>query len=166
MAMIPLLVARIGRGDDVGDLEFIQEKVIAGDYFQVTGAINALNDTIEFIVPFGRTAFLIEAKIVITTHTTIALGQNTTTKQEVAAVLKIDDTPKDTTNIGTSAHSQVVSNISGDQQSTPAAAYGNIGNGKFNVLGLSLLGDGSKKIEIENILDDGFATATMSGYLV
>jgi len=37
---------------------------------------------------------------------------------------------------------------------------------KFNVLGLSLIGDGAKKIEIENILDSGSAFAEMSGYLV
>ena len=35
----------------------------------------------------------------------------------------------------------------------------------FNVLGLSLVGDGAKKIEIENTLDNGTAFATMSGWL-
>ena len=38
--------------------------------------------------------------------------------------------------------------------------------GKFNVLGLSLVGDAAKKIEIENTEDNGSAFATMSGYLV
>lgn len=30
----------------------------------------------------------------------------------------------------------------------------------------SLVGDGAKKIEIENVLDSGSAFATMSGYLI
>ena len=39
---------------DVGDLEFIQDKVLAGDYFQRSGLINALNDTIEFKPNSGK----------------------------------------------------------------------------------------------------------------
>ena len=53
---------------DMGDLEFIEGKVIAGDYFQVSGDINALNDTIEFDPASGKTAFLIKAKIIISNH--------------------------------------------------------------------------------------------------
>jgi len=67
MAMIPLLVARIVR-DDVGDLEYIQGFVESSNYFQESGNINTLNDTIEFIVPSGKRAFMIEAKIVPTAH--------------------------------------------------------------------------------------------------
>jgi len=37
---------------------------------------------------------------------------------------------------------------------------------RFNVLGLSLIGNGALKIEIENTLDNGTAFATMSGYLI
>ena len=35
---------------------------------------------------------------------------------------------------------------------------------KFNVLGLSLAGDGIKTITIENVLDSGSAFAEFSGY--
>jgi len=144
----------------MGDLEYIQEKVLAGDYFQVSGDIDTLNDTIEQIVPNNKTAFLIEAKIMITGHTS-----GTTTKNMVEAELKIDDTVVDTTNIGTATNSAIV-NSATDMMGGTGSGIGNIGDGKFNVLGISLVGDGAKKIEIVNTLDDGTAFATMSGYYV
>ena len=152
--------------DDMGDLEFIEGKVLASNYFQVSGDIDALNDTIEFIVPNLKTAFLIEAKIVITGHTAPAIfpgtgPSNTVTRDAVEADLKIDTVVKDTTNIGVLAQSSFRSSGTG-----AIGGYGNIGDGKFNVLGLSLVGDGAKVIEIENTLDDGSAFATMSGYLI
>jgi len=162
---LPDLMHQVGVVD-MGDLEFIQTKVLAGDYFQVSGNINTLNDTIEFIVPSVKTAFLIEAKIVITTHVTpasrTASSGTTTTKDQVAADLKIDSVIKDKTNMG---FSSVAANAIGSVF-TSNNAIGDIGDGKFNVLGLSLVGNGIKKIEIVNTLDDGSAFATMSGYLV
>jgi len=164
MVSLPNILFSI-KGIDMGDLEFIQDKVIAGDYFQVSNNINALNDTIEFIVPNGKTAFLIEAKIVITGHVIPNVGSGvpatTETKNMVEADLKIDTVVKDTTNIGFATVTSVQNTVN-----TRSMDYGNIGDGKFNVLGLSLVGDGIKKIEIENILDDGTAFATMSLYLI
>jgi len=152
--------------DDMGDLEFIEGKVLASNYFQVSGDINAINDTIEFIVPNLKTAFMIEAKIIISTHTEPAVfpgtsPSNTVTRDAVRADLKIDAIVKDTTNIGVMAQSSFRGSGTG-----AIGGYGDIGDGKFNVLGLSLVGDGVKKIEIENTLDDGSAVATFSGYLV
>lgn len=147
-------------GDDMGDIEYIEGKVLAGDYFQVSGDIDILNDTIEFIVPNGKTAFLIEAKIVITGHTS-----GTTTKDMVEAELKIDGVLKDTTNIGTATTSTLLTSGS-DMIAGSGSGTGTIGDGKFNVLGISLVGDGAKKIEIENTLDSGTAFASMSGYLI
>ncbi len=152
--------------EDMGDLEFIQEKVLAGDYFQVSGDINALNDTIEFVVPNARTAFLLEAKTVITTHAdppAIPDGATSTVNDRVRAVLKIDTVIKDTTNIGV-IMSQ--SSSGGGTDHGGGLGHGDLGDGRFNVLGLSLVGDNAKKIEIENTLDNGSAFATMSGYLV
>ena len=158
------IVSLEGEDLDVGDLEFIQDKVLAGDYFQVSGDINALNDTIEQIVPNGKTAFLIEAKIVITGHTS-----GTTTKDMVEAELKIDGTVVDTTNIGT-ATTQATGIVNSATDMMGGFGWGSgagtIGDGKFNVLGISLVGNGVKVIEIENTLDDGTAFATMSGYFV
>ncbi len=137
-------------GADMGDLEFIQDKVTAGDYFQVSGDIDALNDTIEFIVPNLKTAFLIEAKIVPTGHAT---------NNKVEAELKIDAVTKDTVN-----YILAQANEGG---ASPDWAWGNgLYSGQFNVLGLSLVGDGIKVIEIENTLDAGSAFATMSGYVI
>lgn len=162
MVSLPNILFQVGEVD-VGDLEFIQEKVIAGDYFQVSGDINNLNDTIEFIVPNGRTAFMIEAKIVQTGHVSPAVnstsGVTTTTKNAVQADLKIDTITKDKANVGMSSVDRVIGG-GGSGSST------NHNSDPFNVSGLSLVGDGVKKIEIENTLDDGSAFATMSGYLV
>jgi len=135
---------------DVGDLEYIEGKVLAGDYFQVSGDINAIEDTIEQIVPNGKTAFLIEAKIVPTGHAT---------NNKVEAELKIDGDTKDTVNF--------ILAQANEGGASPDWAWGNgLYSGNFNVLGISLVGDGVKVIEIENTLDGGTAFATMSGYFV
>jgi len=155
----------IGTDADMGDLEFIQDKVLAGDYFQVSGDINTINDTIEQIIPNGKTAFLIEAKIVITAHTTLAGGTNGVRRDQVAADLKIDSTVVDTTNIGVTSNSLLGTSAS-DMIMGGGSGAGTVGDGKFNVLGISLVGDGAKLIEIENTLDNGTAFATMSGYYV
>ena len=155
----------IGGGGSLSDLEFIESKVVAGDYFQVSGDINSLNDTIEFIVPNNKTAFLIEAKIVIPTHSTLAGGTNGVRRDQVAASLNIDGIVKDKTNIGVTSNSLLGSSAS-DMIMGGGSGAGTVGDGKFNVLGISLVGDGIKVIEIENILDNGTAFATMSGYFV
>lgn len=152
----------------MGDLEFIESKVIAGDYFQVSGDINILNDTIEFVVPNGKTAFLIEAKIIIKGHVTPASAFNvgdgvSTVKNEIEAALKIDGVVKDETNLGFDSFSRSKASSSTYSNSN---AYGILSDGRFGVLGLSLVGDNTKKVEIENILDNGSAFATMSGYLI
>lgn len=152
--------------EDMGDLEFIQEKVLAGDYFQVSGDINALNDTIEFVVPDTRTAFLLEAKIVPITHSNppvVPAGSTTTiVNNRVQAQLLIDSNVKDTANVGTvmSSGKNLASAAGGAGTGT-----GNQNSDKFNVKGLSLVGDAAKKIEIKNTLSNGSAFATMSGYL-
>ena len=151
-------------GVDVGDLEYIEGKVIAGDYFQVSGDINALNDTISFIPVTGKTAFLIEAKIVSTTHPDLAVFTgtqgNSIMDSRVQAQLQINSVVKDTANTG----------IGGTTSSATAGngmgGFGDQKESKFNVLGLSLVGNAVKKIEIKNTLDNGSAFATMSGYLV
>jgi hypothetical protein len=119
---------------DMGDLEFIQGFVTSGNYFQVSGDIDTLNDTIEYIVADGKTAFLIEAKITITGHTS-----GTTTKDMVEAALKMNSVVKDTTNIGTATTSTLITNPS-DMIAGSGSGAGTIGDGRFNVLGLSLVG--------------------------
>jgi len=165
MVGLPLILFQVE--DDVGDLEFIESKVLAGDYFQVTGAINAITNTIEYVPATGKTAFLIEAKIVITTHTfpasTGSIPAGATSTSAVKAALKIDTTTVDTTNIGMAS---VANSFTAGNGNYSNSAYGTMGDGRFNVLGLSLVGNSSKKIEIENTLDGGSAIATMSGYLI
>jgi len=95
---------------------------------------------------------MIEAKIIPNN-----IGLNNT----ITADLKIDTVTKDEAQIFRSQNQQMGSTNQG------GSGYGMTeNNGKFNVLGLSLVGDGAKKIEIENIQDTGGALATMSGYLI
>lgn len=157
-------------GGSLGDLEFIQTKVLSSDYFQVSGSINAVTNTIEYVVPNNKTAFMITAKIVATGHTVPAVPSNTentttTVTNMTEAQFLVDTVVKDTTNIGFN------SSVHAGEGSASAkwgggTGYGNIGDGKFNVKGLSLIGDGSKKIEIKNSLDGGSSFATMSGYTI
>jgi len=166
MESLPTILFQV-RGDDVGDLEYIQGFVTSGNYRQISGDINTLNDTIEFIVPNGKTAFMIEAKITFNTITNAVSAQGTVTNasnNQVIADLIIDTVPKSKTMIGVS--SAAGSNGTGGGQGGAGSGFGVNPNGKFNVLGLSLVGDGVKKIEIENVLDAGSAFAEMSLYLI
>ncbi len=112
---------------------------------------------------------MIEAKIIITTHPSLAVtgtGQATSQQKNVVqAQLKIDSVVKDTTNIGTQSMSDTRTGVN-SAIIRIASGNGSLGDGKFNVLGLSLIGDGVKVIEIENTIDDGTAFATLSGYLI
>jgi len=139
-------------------LQFVQDRVKASptEWFQVSGDINAVNDTIEFIPASGKTAILYEAKIVMSTNPGAASG-NTTIKDQVVADLKIDGVVKDKASIGIAAKSSTTGNS--------GSGFGDKGAGRFNALGLSLVGDAVKKITIENVLDNGSAFATMSGWL-
>lgn len=150
----------------MGDLEFIQTKVLSGDYFQESGDINAVTNTIEFVVPNGKTAFMISAKIMNPTHPTPAGTPSLSTTQQVSMVtadFKIDGVTKDKAVTGERTSAGNTNNQHGGGTGN---GYGMLSDGKFEVLGLSLVGDGLKKIEIENILDNGSAFATMSGYLI
>lgn len=151
--------------DRLGDIEFIRSKILLGDVFRVSGDIDALNDTIEFIPANGKTAFLISAKIVsIDTLTPVnAPSSGSTSKTDsVRAALKINDIIEDTTRIGF-ASSGVGTGTT--NQAPAQSAYGNLGDGRFDAFGLSLVGDGVKSIEIENVLDNGNAFATMFGWI-
>ena len=143
------------------ELEFIRDKILAGDWFEVSGDINAVNDTIEFIPPSGKTAFLFKAKIVITTHTNYSNAAGALINDRVRADLLINAVVKDKTNIGMTG----ITTSSGGGLPSGGLGSGSIGDGKFNALGLSLVGDGALKIEIKNSLDNGSAFATMSGWL-
>lgn len=152
----------LGGVEDLGDLQFVQDRIKAGEWFQVSGAINALNDTIEFIPVSGKTAVLFEAKIVTITDFPSTGAGTLDSKVVVEAQLKINTIVKDKTRVGTKMHTVSPTTINNEAAS---AGVGTFGDGKFNALGISLEGDGVKKIEIENIVDNGSAFATMSGWL-
>jgi len=160
---LPDLMHQVGV-EDMGDLEFIQEKVIAGNYFQVSGDINTLASTISFTPASGKTAFLIEAKITMTTNPSASstTGDGTSTSiDQVVAELKISGTTKSKAKIGIASQASGFSLDGGN-----GSGFGVNSESNFNVKGLSLVGTGSASITIENVLDSGSAFAEMSGYLV
>ncbi len=149
-----------GAVEDLGDLQFVQDRIKAGEWWEVEGDIDTVGDAIEFIPPSGKTAVIFEAKIVISDHKLVAVTG--TTSDLVRADLLINTVKKDQTNIGVSSKS--LSNPTGGGGA--GAGFGHVGDGKFNALGKSLVGDAAKKIEIKNTLDTGgSAHASMSGWL-
>lgn len=153
-------------GGGMSSEQFYQDKIIAGDSFDVSGNINNLNDVISFVVPDGKTAFLIEAKITMNTNPVIlmpAASVNNNTNDQVVAELKIDGIAKSKAKIGAQAGARSLSSGSSTSQGSGIAPHG---ESPFNVKMLSLVGDGVKLITIENVLDNGNAFAEMSGYLI
>lgn len=154
MTIVSILQQILAEAGDVGDTEYMAKKAFDGKLITVTGDIDALNDTIEFIVPNGKRFYFHSAKIISTGLTQITAGRN-----EVEADLKIDGTVEDTAHVGNSV---------GFFNSNPFSGGSGVGDTKesrFDVKGLSLVGDGIKKIEIENVLDNGTATATIIGFI-
>ena len=148
--------------------EFVQQKIVNSEWFQVDGNIDTLASTIEYVPADGKTAYLFEAKVIISGNPRIATIPASSTNfnsnpEMLNAALKIDSDTKDTTSIGGDSRTGTLTG-----GNSAGLAHGFLGDGRFNVLGLSLAGNGVKKIEIENIDDDitnGGAIAYMSGWL-
>lgn len=163
-----ILFAPAGLGvTDLSDLQFIQDRVDAGEWLEAHGAINAITNEIAITPANGKTLYMYRGKIVISTHTNPpAIGNQTSStivNDRVKAAFKIDGTIKDTTNIG------IVMNATTNNASQAAASgssgNGTIGDGRLDIAGLSLVGDGIQDVTIENTLDAGSADATMSGWI-
>ena len=149
----------------MSDSLFMAKTAFQGKVITVTGDIDAVNDNIEYVVPTDKTFYFHSAKIVITGHTIPAATTTTstvTTKNAIEAVLKIDGVVKDTTNIGIISVSKGV-DFTG--RTLSGNAYGTIGDGRFDVNGRLLVGNGTKKVEIVNTVDNGSATATLIGWI-
>jgi len=137
----------------MSDTEFLSVKEFGGKLITVTGAINAINDTIEYVPANGKTFYLHEAHIVPTTH-----GTN----NAVEADFKVNGTVIDTVNYKLA---QVTTTEGGASPDWSNGWGQGLYAGKFVVKGVSLEGDGAKKIEIENVLDNGSANATLVGFI-
>ncbi len=150
--------------DKLSDLEFVRTKALSGNWITVQGAINTLASEIAYIPASGKTFFLHSAKIIINTHsnanvrTTVGTSN---TNNTVKAALKVDSVIKDTTMIGSATGSFYLTGSSGGGGS----GYGLHGDGRFNCIGLNLVGNGVKKVTIENILDNGSVDAFMAGWI-
>lgn len=146
--------------------EFIQNKIQSSEWFDVSGDIDDLNDTIEYVPIDGQTAFLFEAKITMKTNPTITAvlvgGSVVRTTDQVIADLLIDSVVKDKATVGFSA---IQEHIADNNAGGPGSALNKGASAPFSALGKSLIGDGAKKIEIKNVLDAGSAFAEMSGWL-
>lgn len=156
--------------DDMGDLQYIQEKVEAGDYFHVILDISTPANKASFIVPNLRTAFLIEAKITMITNPGASATASSTlvsTNEQVVATLQknINSTITEFSKAKIGVASAAIGNPIG--RAASGSGFGTNAEGHFNVLGFSLVGNGVlNKIEIENTVDNGSAVAEFSGYLV
>ena len=144
------------------DLEFIRDKVKSGDWITVQGAIDAVNDTIEYQPATGKTFYLYSAKIVLNVIPTMSVTYNANNVKMIKAALKIDTVVEDTTIIGVRSAGGAISATSG---ALAAAGFGTPGDGRFDVSGLSLEGNSSKVVEIENVEDGGSADALLMGWI-
>ena len=160
---IPFLKSRRRR---LSDTEFMAIKAFDGKVVTVTGTINAVTNTIEYVPASGKTFYFHEATIVMVTNpsatsTAGGVGTASTSIDQIVADLKIDSTVYDTAKIGmaTSANSSQAGN------SGSGSGFGLDGKCKFNCKGLTLVGNSAKKIEIENVLDSGSARATLIGWI-
>ena len=84
-------------------------------------------------------------------------------KNAVGAELKVDNVTKDSTNIGITHHGQHTN--PGGSPAGEAGGSGTIGDGILAGLGNSLVGNATKNVSIENVLDDGTAIATLTGWI-
>jgi len=91
-----------------------------------------------------------------------AVGSNNTIDQ-IVADLKINGVVKSKAKIGAQAAAR---NLGSGSSSGTSSGFAPFTESRFNVLGLSLSGDGIKTITIENVLDSGSGFAEFSGYLV
>ena len=151
-------------GIDLGDLEFIRDQVKAGNWLEAHGAINAVTNEISIIPASGKTFYAYRGKIDLTSDnafTRVAATVQITTNK-VTATYKVNGTPKDTARVGNKAIIGIGSSV--DILNGGAGVGGDL-IGRFDVAGLSLVGNGVKKVTIENTLDNGSADATMSGWI-
>ncbi len=146
----------------MGDLEYMAIKSFESKVQRVTGAINALNDTISLPVPsVGQTLYLAEAKVTMNTNPAATNAGATSSNQDgiVAELQGAAGAVLDTIKIGQATAGFV----------SAGEAYGSgYGVGsveKFNVLGLKIIGNASDTFVIENVLDAGNATATLVGWI-
>ena len=149
----------------LGDIEFIRQKELDGDWITVTGAIDAITNEIAYTPASGKTFFLFSAKIINTGHSNPPSMASTTgnaiTNNRVQAVLKVDTVVKDTANVGFVYNATSSTTSNGRGAGTGSGEY----KCDFDVIGLSLVGNAVKKVTVENTLDNGSAIATMIGWI-
>lgn len=154
-------------GGSISDLEFIRKKILSGDWITVTGAIDAITNEIAYTPATGKTFFLYQASISMKTNptasSTTSSNGTVVSNDQIVAALKVNTVVKDTVKIG------MATQASARDYSTSAGAgdgsgFGVSSKSYFTWHG-SLVGDGAKKVTIENILDDGSAIATLEGWI-
>jgi len=150
-------------------LQFIQDRLKASEWFQVSGSIDAATNTIEYVPANGKTAVLFEAKVIIdvngTASAAVGVTETDEDREQVVAQIKVDSTVKDTTQVGHASKAKSDFGTAKEGRGS-GSGFGHAGDGHFNALGISLAGDGAKKITIENITDNATSVyATMSGWI-
>jgi len=155
-----------GVGRDLGDILEMAGKAFDGKTLFAHGAIDTLASKISIIPAAGKILYLSEGKIIINTHTnppTIPLSGNTINNDRIIAALKINGITVDTTNIGIVHNAST--GVTATNKGSGSGGSGIVGDGRFNIYGRTLAGDGIKSVDIENVLDNGNADATLSGWI-
>ena len=148
--------------DVTSDLQFIQDRVDAGEWLETHGAINAVTNEIAIIPASGKTFYAFRGRIQLTSDISITIINGTSTDiNKVSAQAKVDGTIKDECRVG----SKITNSGDSSSKLQGAAGESSPSQAEFHVLGLSLVGDGIKKVTIENSSDNGSADATLSGWI-
>ena len=145
----------------MGDLEYMAIKSFENKVERVTGAINNLNDLIGLTPPaVGETLYLAEAKVTMNTNPDARFaGSSGAIQDGIVADLLSGGVAVDTIKIGQSTAGFV---STGEAY---GSGYGVGGVEKFDILGLKIIGNGSDTFQIQNVLDNGNATATLVGWI-
>ena len=159
MTIVSILEKILAEAGDMGDTEYMAKKSFDGKTVTVTADIDTMGSKLSHTVPAGMRFYFHTAKIVVTGHPAAARQTNENFPDAVEADLKIAGNVVDTTNIGVRTQAASTTGTGG----APAASgYGNLGDGKFDVKGR--IAEAGQVIEIENIVDNGTATATLIGF--
>lgn len=138
----------------LSEIEFIRDQIKLGNWFEVTGNISAAAASIGFTPAAGKTLFMYKAKISLQVNMTVPASAIT---DEIIASFQLNGVEKDKAAIG----GQIV----GQGANNKVGGYGSTELGRFDVKGLSLIGDGALVARIINIADNGNGAATMSGFI-
>ena len=149
---------------DMGDLEFLRDKELAGDLIHIISSEFTANaDQITFVPASGKTFFHIKSKLypVVNTIITGAVGSTTTTSNRRADVeLTFDSVLKD-------ALTHDMETTFGSNEGAATRSQGNAGQtGQYETnIFESMVGDGIKSIKLTSTNNSGTYRVSLLGWI-